>query len=137
MAAKVEQRLTLAALVAETAMEPRRIRYYIARKVLPRAKGAGRAAYYTDAHLRLIERIKPYIDEGWTASSLKRLVSRDLPAQSHDARKVSALWRFEVGQGIECLVDRAASGLSTADVDVLRDQLQRLTGRFLRTRTRR
>lgn len=138
MNAKVERKLTLAALVAETGMESRRIRYYISQEVLPRAKGAGRGAYYTSAHLQLIERIKPYMDEGWTASSLKRLLSRGPAAPSNDGpRKVSVLWRFEIGRGIECNVDRVVTGLGSADLDVLRDQLQRLTGRFLRARTKR
>ena len=62
--------MSLAELSERAGVPPRTIRFYIAQGLLPGPVRSGRAAAYTEAHLRLLERIKRLQSKGMTLAEV-------------------------------------------------------------------
>jgi DNA-binding transcriptional MerR regulator len=50
--------MTISQLAARSGVPPRRLRYYVAERLIPPPVGRGRAAYYTHEHLGRLEQIR-------------------------------------------------------------------------------
>jgi DNA-binding transcriptional MerR regulator len=91
------------------------VRFYQARGLLPQPERAGRVAWYGDAHLDTLGRIRDLKEKGFTLASIRRLLDGDLdPA---DQALVAALEDpgAESGEGLMSLDDLAArTGVSAA-----------------------
>ncbi len=129
------RRMSMRTLSAESGLKPAQIRYFVVSGLIPPAEGTGRGAHYSTEHLSRIERLKPYYEEGWTAQQLRAFADAKALEGSHELghRRLSAFSGFTLAKGIQCLIDRSAVDLTLAQQDLLRDQLQRHTSRFLRT----
>ncbi len=57
-----------------TGLSRRAIRYYVQRELIPKPEGAGRGHYYTDEHLRLIEKIQAWQKQGVPLEKIKSLL---------------------------------------------------------------
>ena len=66
------QRWTLAELAADAGLPARTIRFYIARGLLPRPAGAGRAAVYGKEHRERLEAIRKMQARGMTLAEIAR-----------------------------------------------------------------
>ena len=91
------------------------VRFYQARGLLPQPERAGRVAWYGDAHLDTLGRIRDLKEKGFTLASIRRLLDGDLdPA---DQALVAALEDpgAASGEGLMSLDDLAArTGVSPA-----------------------
>jgi DNA-binding transcriptional MerR regulator len=54
------------------------VRFYQARGLLPQPERAGRVAWYGDAHLEILQRIRDLKEKGFTLASIGRLLDGDL-----------------------------------------------------------
>ncbi len=57
-----------------TGITRRTVRYYVQRELIPKPEGGGRGHYYTDEHLRLIEKIKVWQKQGVPLEKMKALI---------------------------------------------------------------
>jgi len=72
------------------------IRFYQFRGLLPRPRREGRAAFYDDAHLERLRRIRGFVDQGFTLAQIKRLLERE--DESEDRPLLEALVEERVGE---------------------------------------
>ncbi len=82
-------------LAARAGVSVDTIRFYQGRGLLPAPRRQGRVAFYDDAHLGRIRRIRELLDEGFTLALVKRLFERE---PSGDARLAEALVHEQVGE---------------------------------------
>ena len=73
-----------------TGLTRRTIRYYVQRELIPKPEGGGRGHYYTDEHLRLIEKIKIWQKQGVPLEKMKLLIAQGAPADPAVAPCASA-----------------------------------------------
>ncbi len=59
------------------------VRFYQAKGLLPAPQREGRIAWYSEAHLDTLKRIRELKDNGFTLATIKRLLSGDLDAVDH------------------------------------------------------
>ncbi len=67
------------------------VRFYQARGLLPQPERSGRLAWYSDDHLRILQRVRDLKDKGFTLASIRRLLAGDLDAA--DEALVAAIER--------------------------------------------
>jgi DNA-binding transcriptional MerR regulator len=72
------------------------IRFYQFRGLLPRPRREGRVAFYDDAHLERLRRIRGLVDQGFTLAQIKRLLERE--EESEDRPLLEALVEEHVGE---------------------------------------
>ena len=72
------------------------IRFYQFRGLLPRPRREGRVAFYDDAHLERLRRIRGFVDQGFTLAQIKRLLERQDAAP--DRPLLEALVEEQVGE---------------------------------------
>ena len=60
-----------------TGLTRRTIRYYVQRELIPKPEGGGRGHYYTDEHLRRIETIQKWQEQGVPLEKIKELLGRE------------------------------------------------------------
>lgn len=65
-------------LAARSGVSVDTVRFYQSQGLLPQPEREGRVAWYSDAHLGLLERIKSLKDKGFTLRSISRLLAGDL-----------------------------------------------------------
>lgn len=74
------------ALAKKTGLTRRTIHYYVQRGLLPKPEGGGRGHYYTEEHLRLIDLIQRWKDQGVPLEKMKELLSgRETPQINFEA----------------------------------------------------
>jgi DNA-binding transcriptional MerR regulator len=131
--------LSIGELCERAGVTPRRVRYYVQRRLLPPPTGRGRAARYGEDHVYRLEQIKPYADQGMSARLIDS--TRVLPPANRSdeiSRPVGpdTLARQQVAGFIQILVDRGASPLTLSQERELLKQLVGHCQRFLGTRVR-
>jgi DNA-binding transcriptional MerR regulator len=72
------------------------IRFYQVRGLLPRPRRVGRIAFYADAHLERLRRIRTLVDQGFTLAQVKRLLERE--GGDEDQPLLEALVEQHVGE---------------------------------------
>ena len=72
------------------------IRFYQFRGLLPRPRREGRVAFYDDAHLERLRRIRELVEQGFTLAQIKRLLERQDAAP--DRPLLEALVEEHVGE---------------------------------------
>jgi DNA-binding transcriptional MerR regulator len=72
------------------------IRFYQFRGLLPRPRREGRIAFYDDAHLKRLRRIRELVEQGFTLAQIKRLVEGESDAE--DRPLLEALVEEHVGE---------------------------------------
>lgn len=66
-----DPRFTLEELVEASSVSARTIRYYIEEGILPRARGRGRASYYTTRHIEALSRITRLKEQGLSLDEIR------------------------------------------------------------------
>lgn len=114
-------RLSLADLSERSGVPGRSIRFYIQRGLLPPPHGAKRGAYYDDAHLSGLLRIREWQDTGLSLDAIAQLIAGASGPTLPPARVGSVVVRSHlvVAEGIELVVSPDQAGLGT-------DQVRRL-----------
>lgn len=74
-----EPRFTMAELVEATGLSARTIRYYIEQGIVMRAKGRGRASYYTPEHLERLARVADLRERGLSLEEIREAVAPSVP----------------------------------------------------------
>jgi DNA-binding transcriptional MerR regulator len=72
------------------------IRFYQFRGLLPRPRRVGRVAFYDDAHLERLRRIRELVDQGFTLAQIKRLLEQE--SEAEDRPLLEALVEEHVGE---------------------------------------
>jgi len=72
------------------------IRFYQFRGLLPRPRREGRIAFYDDAHMERLRRIRELVDQGFTLAQIKRLLERE--SLDEDRPLLEALVDEHVGE---------------------------------------
>jgi DNA-binding transcriptional MerR regulator len=72
------------------------IRFYQFRGLLPRPRREGRIAFYDDAHLERLRRIRELVDQGFTLAQIRRLLDRQ--SEAEDRPLLEALVEEHVGE---------------------------------------
>lgn len=71
-------------LAKMTGLTRRTIRYYIQRELLDPPKGGGRGSFYTDKHLKRLEKIKKWAAQGVPLIHMKAMLSGNTPQVTVD-----------------------------------------------------
>ena len=87
---RVEEIAALAGVRVDT------IRFYQFRGLLPRPRREGRIAFYDDAHLERLRRIRELVEQGFTLAQIKRLVEGE--SEAEDRPLLEALVEEHVGE---------------------------------------
>ena len=106
-------RLRVDELAAQAGVSVDTVRFYQTKGLLPAPEREGRTAWYSDAHLERLERIRSLKEKGFTLAAIRRFVEGELDKADE------AL--------VEALVSSAPDAASTGDL-LTRDQLARETG---------
>jgi DNA-binding transcriptional MerR regulator len=94
------------------------VRFYQARDLLPPPSREGRIAWYSDDHLRRLQRIRDLKDKGFTLASIKRLLDGDMAAA--DEALVAAVEEGGAGDSPMTLDELAeATGVSPALLEAI------------------
>lgn len=103
--------LSLHQLSERAAVPGRTIRFYIQKGLLPGPEGEKRGAYYTDAHLADLLRIKQWQDAGLSLDAIAGLLQakREAPIEPMRPGAVEVRSHLIVADGLELVVspDRA------------------------------
>ena len=103
--------LSLHQLSERAAVPGRTIRFYIQRGLLPGPEGEKRGAYYTDAHLADLLRIKEWQDAGLSLDAIAGLLAakHEAPIEPMRPGAVDVRSHLVVADGLELVVsaDRA------------------------------
>jgi len=83
-------------IAARTGLRVDTIRFYQFRGLLPRPRREGRLAFYDDAHLERLRRIRELGDQGFTLAQIKRLLDRE--SESENRPLLEALVEEHVGE---------------------------------------
>lgn len=97
---KPSSEYTLAELAEQSQTPARTIRFYIARGLLEGPSRAGRGAYYTDAHLERIARIRKLQLEGRMLAE----IAMELNGGEAAAPAPEAWWAYEVSSDVRVMV---------------------------------
>jgi DNA-binding transcriptional MerR regulator len=100
-------KLSLTELSEQAGVPPRTIRFYIAQGLVPAPLRSGRGAVYSNAHLRLLDRIKALQARGMTLSEVRFALS---PGAGHSELPEPVAWlEFELSDDV---VVRVRSGIA-------------------------
>lgn len=78
-------------LAQKAGLTRRTVRYYIQRGLLEPPQGGGRGSYYTEEHLRRLERIRAWAEQGVPLLHMKALLDRGAARQGPgEARTASS-----------------------------------------------
>jgi DNA-binding transcriptional MerR regulator len=72
------------------------VRFYQFRGLLPRPRREGRVAYYDEAHLERLRRIRHLVGQGFTLAQIKRLLEGE--SEAEDRPLLAALVEEHVGE---------------------------------------
>ncbi|WP_448575146.1 MerR family transcriptional regulator [Thermomicrobium sp.] len=100
-AENADRSLTIRELAARTGIPPRRIRFYVARGLLPPPRGRGPTARYGPEHIRRLEQIRRLREQRFGLEEIREhLAQREVVAP--DRRAGDAMhWRvWEIAPGI-------------------------------------
>lgn len=120
---KPSSEYTLAELAEQSQTPARTIRFYIARGLLEGPSRAGRGAYYTDAHLERIARIRKLQLEGRMLAE----IAMELNGGEAAAPAPEAWWAYEVSSDVRVMV---RDGGSPWRMRLIRTALAELTLRL-------
>jgi DNA-binding transcriptional MerR regulator len=87
---RVEEIAALAGVRVDT------IRFYQFRGLLPRPRREGRIAFYDDAHLERLRRIRELVEQGFTLAQIKRLLEGE--SEAEDRPLLEALVEEHLGE---------------------------------------
>ncbi len=94
-------------LAAASGVRAETIRFYQGKKLLPGPRRVGRVAYYDDAHLERISRIRELLDQGLTLALIKRVL--DGEGGAADQPLLASLARAKVGERTYTRAELAAA----------------------------
>ncbi len=119
-------KLTLQQLSEQTEVPGRTVRFYIQKGLLPAPEGARRGAYYTQAHLADILRIKQWQEAGLSLDAIAGLLqARQEPAiELLRPGTVEVRSHLIVADGIELVVNAERAGLTQAQLRTLFQAVQ-------------
>jgi DNA-binding transcriptional MerR regulator len=100
---RIEQLAAASGVRAET------IRFYQGKKLLPGPRRAGRIAWYDDAHLERIARIRQLLDQGLTLALIQRLFESESAGNGATPRLLASLAREKVGARTNTRAELAAA----------------------------
>lgn len=108
----------MAELSERAGVPPRTIRFYIAQSLLPGPIRSGRAAAYSDTHLRLLDRIKKLQAKGMTLTEVAFALS---PGAGHEKLPEPVAWlEYELSDDV---IVRVQSGLAPWRHKIIRNVL--------------
>lgn len=119
-------KLTLQTLSERTEMPVRTIRFYIQKGLLPGPEGEKRGAFYTEAHLGTLLRIKNWQEAGLSLEAIADLLAarREPPVAPVRAGAVEVRSHLIIADGLELVVAPERAQLSQADLRVLFQAVQ-------------
>lgn len=110
--------LNLRQLSERAAVSGRTIRFYIQKGLLPGPKGEKRGAYYTDAHLADLLRIKQWQDAGLSLDAIAGLLQakHEAPIEPVRPGTVEVRSHLVVAAGLELVVSADRARLTQTQV---------------------
>lgn len=97
--------MTIHQLAERSGVPERRIRHFVAQRILPGPFGRGRAAHYGPEHLTLLARIQALRDMNLSLEEIRDRVAAGGPGESGAEPGAGAAWRrWEIIPGIELQV---------------------------------
>ncbi len=77
-------------LAQRTGLTRRTVRYYVQRGLLEPPQGGGRGSYYTEEHLRRLERIRAWAEQGVPLLHMKAMLDRGIGPAGEPAAEALA-----------------------------------------------
>lgn len=114
-------KLTLQQLSEQTGVPGRTVRFYIQKGLLPAPEGERRGAYYTQAHLADILRIKQWQEAGLSLDAIGGLLQakREPAILQRRPGTVEVRSHLIVADGLEMVVNAERAGLTQAQLRTL------------------
>ncbi len=112
---------TLEELTGLCGLTRRTIRYYIQIGLVARPLGERKAAYYSEAHLERLLRVKRLTAEGFSLERVRALLlaPEAVPAPAPQPGQVSVRTHVFLTNGVELAIDPAQAGLSAEQLRAL------------------
>ena len=116
-----DKRMSLSELASLTELSRRTIRYYVQQELVAPPEGAGRGAFYTQAHLDVLLQIRKWQHAGLSLERIRELLNAQddpnvIPPRPRSLGSVEVWSHIVVGDGLEVTLDPGRAGLSPEQV---------------------
>lgn len=114
----VSKKLSLEQLADQAGLPGRTIRYYIQKGLIAGPEGEKRGAWYTEAHLSDLLRIRQWQDAGLSLDAIAGLLQakREPPISPRRAGSIEVQSHLVVADGVELVVAPERAGLTQDEI---------------------